>query len=204
MVDGNSVHVQGFAPQFTEVVEEDRRDEPWLTELPGDQLEQLVRPLLDELAGQLLVDRVLADDAAHGDVGPFREMLADALQAFPRNADRRHVRLRIHARLPGQGAAVRARPVRSRLSSLRGDALDRGLGSWDHLLDRGLGFRPLFGDEDEGILPPRSKGLADGIDFGRDDAVCGQVIRVEDSSDACYACMPRELTAPAPLDDTRA
>src|SRR5439155_19160704 len=123
-VDWDSVDVQGFAPQFAEIVEQDRRDGPRLAEFAGDQLEQLIRSLLDQLAGLLLVDRVLADEAAHRDVGPFGKMLADALESFPRDADRRHVRLWVHARLPGQGTAVHARPVRSRLSGLRRDASD--------------------------------------------------------------------------------
>src|SRR5207249_3576794 len=70
-VDGDSVDIQGFASQFAERVEQDGRDETRLPKLAGDQFEQLVHSLLDELVSLLFMNRVLACETGLGDVRPF-------------------------------------------------------------------------------------------------------------------------------------
>src|SRR5207302_7777184 len=123
-VDGDPVDVQGFASQFAERVEQDGRDETRLPKLAGDQLEQLVHSLLNELVSLLFMNRVLACETGLGDIRTFGQMLANAIETFPRHSDWRHVGPRIHPGFARKGPAVHRRAIGSGFPRLRGNAVD--------------------------------------------------------------------------------
>src|SRR5205807_8427397 len=100
-------------------------DETRLPKLAGDQLEQLVHSLLNELVRLLLMNRVLACEAGLGNVRPFGQMLADAIETFPRHSDWRHVGLRINPGFPRTSPGGHRRAIGSRFPRLRGNAFDR-------------------------------------------------------------------------------
>src|SRR5438093_12101992 len=148
MVHGNSVDVESFPSKLAECVEEDRGDELRLAELVRDHLERSIAPFLDELTGLLLVNPIFPDEPRDHDVGFLGEVLADPPKAFRGHADRRHVRLRIHAGLSGEWAAVLRRPVGPRFARLRGNASDGCDSARPHLVERGPGLRFLLRDAD--------------------------------------------------------
>src|SRR5207302_10980713 len=180
-VDRDAVDIQGFASQFAERVEQDGRDETRLPKLAGDQLEQLVHSLLNELVGLLFMNRVLACETGLGDVRPFGKMLANAIETFPRHSDWRHVGLRIHPRLPRKGPAVHRRAIGSRFPRLRGNAFDRCRGPWDHLINRPSGLFLFFRDENERVLLPGSKSGAGRSHLGWGNSVGWQFVGMKDS-----------------------
>src|SRR5439155_1154047 len=117
-VGGDPVDVEGFASQFAERVEQDGRDQTRLSKLAGDQLEQLVHSLLNKLVRLLFMNRVLACETGVGDVRPFGQMLANAIETFPRHADWRRVRA---PACPSGDRQIQAGTIRGllRLSSKR-------------------------------------------------------------------------------------
>src|SRR5437773_11272668 len=117
MVQGNFIDVESFSSKLSKRVEEDRGDELRLSELVRDHLESGVAPLLDELPSLLLVNPVFPSEPRDRDVGPFGGVLADPPEAFRSNADRWHLRRRIHACPSRKRSAVRRPPVAPRVAS---------------------------------------------------------------------------------------
>src|SRR2546425_9493037 len=164
MVHRNSVDVESFPSKLAERVEEDRGDELCLAELARDHLESGVAPFLDVLAGLLLMNPIFSGEPCNRDVGPLGKMLANPPKTFRRDANWRHVGLRIHAGLSGERAAVLRRPVGPRFPSLRGNASDRGGRAGPHLVERGPGLRFLLREEDARIRRAEPQRPASGIE----------------------------------------